>query len=46
MCKCGRSPREDGKCVGFRKIEESIWNEQKDILIEEFLKNKDNTEEK
>lgn len=46
MCKCGRSPREDGKCVGFHKIEESIWNEQKDILIEEFLRKKDNTEEK
>ncbi len=43
MCGCGRSPREDGKCVGFHKIEESVWNERKEILIEEYLKGQDSS---
>ena len=43
MCGCGRSPREDGKCVGFHKVEESVWNERKHILIEEYLKGQDSS---
>jgi len=38
MCGCGRSPREDGKCVGFHKIEESVWNEKKELLVEAYLR--------
>lgn len=38
MCGCGRSPREDGKCVGFHKLSEQDWNEQKEILIETYLR--------
>jgi hypothetical protein len=37
MCGCGRSPREDGKCVGFHKLNETEWNEQKEILVETYL---------
>ena len=38
MCGCGRSPREDGKCVGFHKLSEQEWNEQKEVLVETYLK--------
>lgn len=38
MCGCGRSPREDGKCVGFHKLEESVWNEQTEVLVETYLR--------
>jgi hypothetical protein len=38
MCGCSRSPRKDGKCVGFHKIEETVWNEQKEVLVEAYLR--------
>ena len=38
MCKCTRSPREDGKCVGFHKLSEQEWNEKKELLVEEYLR--------
>lgn len=38
MCACGRSPREDGKCVGFHKLSEQEWNDKKDLLIETYNK--------
>ena len=38
MCKCGRSPREDGKCVGFHKLTEAEWEGKKDLLIETYKK--------
>lgn len=38
MCGCGRSPREDGKCVGFHKLNETEWNEQKETLVEIYLR--------
>ena len=38
MCGCGRSPREDGKCVGFLKLSEQEWNDKKDLLIETYNK--------
>jgi hypothetical protein len=34
MCACGRSPREDGKCVGFHKLSEPEWEQKKAILLE------------
>jgi hypothetical protein len=37
MCACGRSPRDDGKCVGFHKLSETEWSEKKDILIETYI---------
>lgn len=43
MCGCGRSPREDGKCVGFHKLSEEVWNERKKILVEEYLKGQDSS---
>jgi hypothetical protein len=43
MCGCGRSPREDGKCVGFHKLSEQEWNEQKEVLVEEYLKGQDSS---
>ena len=46
MCGCGRSPREDGKCVGFHKIEESVWNEQKEVLVETYLRENSETKSK
>lgn len=41
MCGCGRSPREDGKCVGFHKLSEEEWNEKKDALILEYKKSQE-----
>jgi hypothetical protein len=38
MCGCGRSPREDGKCVGFHKLNETEWTEQKETLVEIYLR--------
>jgi CDGSH-type Zn-finger protein len=38
MCGCGRSPREDGKCVGFHKLTEAEWTEKKELLIETYQK--------
>ena len=38
MCKCGRSPREDGKCVGFHKLSEAEWTEKKELLTETYQK--------
>jgi len=38
MCACGRSPREDGKCVGFHKLSEQEWSDKKDLLIETYNK--------
>jgi len=43
MCGCGRSPREDGKCVGFHKLSEQEWNEQKEVLVEEYQKSQDSS---
>ena len=43
MCGCGRSPREDGKCVGFHKLSEEVWNERKEVLVEEYLKGQDSS---
>ena len=43
MCGCGRSPREDGKCVGFHKLSEQEWNERKEILVEEYKKSQDSS---
>ena len=43
MCGCGRSPREDGKCVGFHKLSEQEWNERREVLVEEYLKGNDAT---
>ena len=43
MCGCGRSPREDGKCVGFHKLSEEVWNERKEILVEEYKKSQDSS---
>ena len=43
MCGCGRSPREDGKCVGFHKLSEQEWNERKEILVEEYQKSQDSS---
>ena len=43
MCGCGRSPREDGKCVGFHKLSEQEWTEQKEALIEEYKKGQDSS---
>ncbi len=36
MCACGRSPREDGKCVGFHKLSEQEWEQKKEILLETY----------
>jgi hypothetical protein len=36
MCGCGRSPREDGKCVGFHKLSEEVWEDTKSALIESY----------
>ena len=36
MCGCGRSPRDDGKCVGFHKLSEQEWEQQKDKLVEDY----------
>lgn len=38
MCGCDRSPREDGKCVGFHKLSEQEWNEKKELLVEAYLR--------
>ncbi len=38
MCKCGRSPREDGRCVGFHSIEESRWLTEKTELTNRYNK--------
>ena len=38
MCGCGRSPRVDGRCVGFHKLSETEWNEKKELLIETYEK--------
>ena len=43
MCGCGRSPREDGKCVGFHKLSEQEWNERKEVLVEEYQKSQDSS---
>ena len=43
MCECGRSPREDGKCVGFHKLSEFEWNFNKETLIEEYLNRQDSS---
>ena len=36
MCACGRSPREDGKCVGFHKLSEQEWETKKEVLLEAY----------
>jgi len=38
MCKCGRSPHEDGKCVGFHKLTDAEWNKDKEMLVEAYLR--------
>lgn len=38
MCGCGRSPREDKKCVGFHKLSETEWDEKKELLVEAYLR--------
>lgn len=38
MCGCGRSPREDGKCLGFHKYTEEEWNRNKEILLEPYFR--------
>ncbi len=43
MCGCGRSPRADGKCVGFHKLSEQEWNERKEILVEEYNNRQDSS---
>ena len=43
MCGCGRSPREDGKCVGFHKLNETEWNKRKEMLVEEYRNSQDSS---
>jgi hypothetical protein len=45
MCGCGRSPREDGKCVGFHKLSEEVWEDTKSALIESYKRLQEETKE-
>jgi len=45
MCKCGRSPREDGMCIGFHKLTEEQWEDTKYALIESYKRLQEETSE-